>query len=187
MPGWLAVAAGVAVFGGVALTAQQLVGSGLNGADTATGGSALEESADAEGAPNALNDGELYAVATGTDYDPATLPDQVNDLVGDVQSGEAVRARTDYRTDDVLPSTALDGDEASALGALGSEAGISGCLEAIGAAGQLPVAVDLATYQGQPAAVVVLPSAGGGLDVWVVARTCAPGDDGLQRFAHIDP
>jgi hypothetical protein len=41
------------------------------------------------------------------------------------------------------------------------------------------VAIDLARYNKQEAAIIVLPADGGvGYDVWVVARNCQPGSDG---------
>ena len=46
-----------------------------------------------------------------------------------------------------------------------------------------PLLVDLATYNGKPAAILVLPSATHGRELWVVSRTCAPnGKDGTVLF-----
>jgi hypothetical protein len=187
-PRWLAVAAGVAVLGGVGLTTAQLVGSGLGGADS-TAGSAVEEAADADAAgpeaPSAVNDG-VRPLATGTDYDPAILSEQVEALVADVRTGDVPLAGGGGLSPQSAEGSGEDG-QGGALTRLSSEAGIADCLQAIGAGGETPVAVDLASYQGDPAAVIVLRSASGGLDVWVVAPTCAPGDDGLRQFTHLDP
>ncbi len=192
MPRWLAVAAGVAVIGGVGLTTAQLVGSGLSQSEDATAGAALDEDAGAEGAAPEVagpRDGSLHAVATGTDYDPLTLTDQVDDLVVAVQSGNAPDAPATLDAFQNAP-TAANGEESDASGdraRLTTPAGIAGCLDAVGAGEETPVAVDLATYEGDPVAVIVLRSTGGGLDVWVVSPTCAPGDEGLRQFSHIDP
>ena len=48
-----------------------------------------------------------------------------------------------------------------------------------------PALVDLATYNGKPAAVLVLPGASGGQEIWVVSRTCAPGTDGTMLFKKL--
>jgi hypothetical protein len=54
---------------------------------------------------------------------------------------------------------------------------LAACLSALGAASDSVVAVDLARYQGREAAVLVVRTANG-YEVWVVERTCHPGDEG---------
>lgn len=192
-PRWLAVAAGVAVLGGVSLTTGQLLDGGFSGQDAAvTAGSAQEEGALSDAPPPTVLDGEVAAVSTGTDYRERELADQVRVLValgeGSAQPGLTPATRPGSQDGD--GSGDSDGrpgtSSADELGLLTSPAGVAGCLEAIGAGDRAPLAVDLATYHGNPAAVIVLPSDGGGLDAWVVARSCAPGADGLQQFAHVE-
>ncbi len=50
-----------------------------------------------------------------------------------------------------------------------------------------PLLVDEATYERQPAFVVVIATSGdaGSADVWVVARTCTAGNEGVLAFARI--
>jgi hypothetical protein len=54
---------------------------------------------------------------------------------------------------------------------------LAACLAALGASPDSAVAVDLARYQGREAAVLVVRTASG-YEVWVVERTCHPGDEG---------
>lgn len=69
-------------------------------------------------------------------------------------------------------------------GPLATAAGLAGCLQALGTTAQ-PLAVDLASYDGRPAAVLVLPLASGGREVWVVARDCRPGADGTMFYSRL--
>jgi len=55
---------------------------------------------------------------------------------------------------------------------------LAACLAALGAASDSVVAVDLARYQGREAAVLVVRTQSG-YEVWVVERTCHPGDEGV--------
>jgi hypothetical protein len=55
---------------------------------------------------------------------------------------------------------------------------LAACLAALGAASGSVVAVDLARYQGREAAVLVVRTQSG-YEVWVVERTCHPGDEGV--------
>jgi hypothetical protein len=54
---------------------------------------------------------------------------------------------------------------------------LTACLRALGATADSVVAVDLARYRGREAAVLVVRTATG-YEVWVVERTCHPGDEG---------
>ncbi len=117
----------------------------------------------------------------------------MDDLLADAQSAPAesgpsvMSAPPGRDSDGAEEDTQGQSGSGADLGPLSTPAGVGGCLEALGAQGEVPLAVDLATYQGEPAAVIVLPSDREGVDVWVVTRTCAPGDDGLQQFTHLDP
>lgn len=83
-----------------------------------------------------------------------------------------------------VPSRAGAFASGTASGPLASASGLQGCLAALGTTSE-PLVVDLATYDGDPAAVLVLPAAGGAREVWVVARDCRPGADGLRYYARL--
>jgi hypothetical protein len=61
------------------------------------------------------------------------------------------------------------------------------CVTALNDGPVTPVAVVLASGQGQPAAVVVLPTPGdpGTVDTWVVAPDCARADAKVLYFARV--
>jgi hypothetical protein len=70
---------------------------------------------------------------------------------------------------------------------LASPAGLQACLVSLGLGPSVPVLVDLATYEGKPVAVLVLPSSSGvGRQVWVVSRTCAGSQDGLAYYGALN-
>ena len=70
---------------------------------------------------------------------------------------------------------------------LASPAGLQACLGSLGVAPSVPQLVDLATYEGKPVAVIVLPApAGVGRQVWVVSRTCAGTQDGLAYYGVLN-
>ncbi|WP_323095541.1 hypothetical protein [Intrasporangium sp. YIM S08009] len=69
--------------------------------------------------------------------------------------------------------------EAPAIGPIGTDVGLASCLEGLGVAAPAPSAVsaDLATFEGRPAAVVVV-TRDGASSAWAVERSCsaqAPG------------
>jgi hypothetical protein len=116
-------------------------------------------------------------VATGTDYQRASLPSQLH---GDLLSRAAPTGR-----DDAAPSA--PGVVGSAAGdtRLASPQGLGSCLSALGVdAGQVAT-VDLARFEGEPAALVVLRDSAGGYDVWVVGRGCRQGDDQTRYFVRL--
>ena len=62
---------------------------------------------------------------------------------------------------------------------------LAACLAALNASSEPVVAVDLARFQDREAAVLVLSASAGGYEVFVVERTCAPGDEGTLDFARL--
>ncbi|MBC7639382.1 MAG: hypothetical protein H7231_06335 [Rhodoferax sp.] len=104
------------------------------------------------------------AVATGTAYTRARLTTQVQALLADRRVAGA--------------------GPTAPRGRLATPAGLRDCVNALGATGA-PLAVDLATFDGSPAAIFVLPAAGGGREVWVVSPSCRPGADGTRYFTRL--
>jgi hypothetical protein len=63
---------------------------------------------------------------------------------------------------------------------------LAGCLSALGVAPGRLVAVDLATYEGREAAILLVTSADGtGHEIWAVDRTCAPGSEGALTYKQL--
>jgi hypothetical protein len=177
----LKVAAAVLVVVGAGALTVHFVQGGGGAAETASSGSAAK-SAEVNGAP------VLAPVqSTSTNYDKSKLKSQVNALITSSQNlrGQAgSKSAPDLAT--VVPRAAAGSGSSAASASpqapqgqqlLRSPTALSACLAAIGA-DQPPVAVDLARYEGQEAAIIVLPADGGGYEVWVVARDCRPNDDG---------
>ncbi len=191
-PRWLAAAAALIVLGGAAVTATQLLDPPAEqaastqaegqpepqqGGDDAADGGAQSGGPTPSRGPQVLGDaGALVVpVATGTDYTPARLAAQVDALLAGAGTGAA----------------GVDGAprvDAAAPG-LGRAADLAACLRALGDDATAPLAVDLARWQGQAAAVVVAPLAGAGPDVqvFVVGRGCGDGDVvQLRHTARVD-
>lgn len=72
--------------------------------------------------------------------------------------------------------------EAPSLGSVGTRAGLSDCLAALGESGFTAVTADLAYYEGRPAAIIVAwhPS---GRTAYAVQRTCSRADAGVLHGA----
>lgn len=168
VPRWLTVAAGLAVLGGAATASTQLFDAG--GQDEAsTAGGAVQDSGADGGAAEAA--GGFDGVTTsGTAYRADALPGQVQALLagGDAapDAGGQPGALTAAETPLQDPQT------------------LDRCLEALGAGGQVPLAVDAGTWQGQAASVVVLPDDArpGTVQVWVVGPACGDPDDDLLHY-----
>ena len=196
VPRWAAVAAGVIVLGGAAVAAGELLEPSGSGADSVAASESAGGEQDSGGAASPLPP----VLASGTDYAPAGLADQVRTLLTEqpLAASEASDGSAELfaATPDSLGGPADDesGDRSAAGEALPGAAaagellatpeGLAGCLEAIGAPGQTPEAVDLASWEGRDAAVIVLPTQGGHA-VWVVGRDCAPGADGLVHYQSV--
>lgn len=177
---WFAAAASVAVvaLGGSLLLPGLLDGSGdtASGAaeDAGVGGApppAAQPSVDPSdvdrGGGSSVQGGSGLVDVSGTDYTAADLPRQAASLL--------VAAPDD---DGQELSEAPDADNA-----LERLRALPGCLAALGF-DPVPRAVDLATYEGDPATVVVLDQAGADLVV-VVPAGCGAGDDRLLDSAPL--
>ena len=173
-PAYLAVAASVAVVG---LGGTYLVGT-LGGGGSDAGAAAEMSSADAEDSGGSDGGG---AAAPAVTVPPGSVPDLgVQGRDGDVRS-----SGTDYTAADLAAQAAsllvstddrLGSEQAETDAEQFAESGRGDCLAALGRAGTEPAATDVATYEGQEAVVLVLPS-GRGFDVLVVPVGCGSGDD----------
>jgi hypothetical protein len=174
--GWLRVAAAVlVVVAALGAGARALVGGGSSSSSTASAGSASAELRTGLSAPRSAD--PITAIASGTRYTTAGLASQV-----------AAAQRREPAPGAAPGATGSDAQRGTSrvAGPLGTPAGVAGCLQALRVpAGTRPTLVDVATFDGSPAAVVVLPAEGGGQEVWVVATTCSPQGDGTRYFAHL--
>jgi hypothetical protein len=124
-------------------------------------------------APN-LAFGDVPVRASGTAYTSANIRTEVNRQLAAASAagGGAVKAPQDEHGTSTLTTAA----------------GLRACLTAIQAGTARPLLVDLATYNGKPAAVIVLSDGSSGptsKQLWVVAPTCSPGKDGTMFFANV--
>jgi hypothetical protein len=145
--------------------------------DSGSGGAASTASGKAAGGSKALTPEEkpnLASVpieASGTAYTKANITAVLTKRLAR-SSGEDASGFTAG----VAESTSLT-----------TPAGLRACLGALGVTSGAPVLVDLATYEGKPAAVIVVPSPSGvGRQVWVVSRTCAGTQDGLAYYGALN-
>jgi hypothetical protein len=117
--------------------------------------------------------------ASGAEYTASTLADQAKALMRTASpvGGKTAGGKT--------PSTSSSSSLPLKPGTIADPEQLSQCLRALGENDRQPLAVDLARYQGREAAVVVLPGATGGFDVWVVARDCRPGAEGTLAYKSI--
>jgi hypothetical protein len=107
--------------------------------------------------------------ASGTAYTKANIVAKVTSLMAtSAQAGGVTRPAPD----------------AAAESTLTTPAGLHACLQALDAGNAQPLLVDLATFDGKPAAVLVLPD-GTGREVWVVSRSCAGTNDGTAYYATL--
>ena len=167
------------------------------------GGSSADDASSTASAGSASAPLLATVQQSGTKYQKADLKSQVDQLVS---RGLTTPASPDSKAAADSGNTTLSaqsqgkpkasgeqsGSAAESSGAtdanaelLESPKALAACLKAIGHEGEQPVAVDLATYNDREAAILVLPGTGGGYDVWSVARTCQPGNDGTVDVVEV--
>lgn len=160
----------------VAAAAVGLIGVGgyaainRNQQTSTAGGASASSAGDSQGgAPKAVQTLQsVRAQESGTAYTKANVAAQVTLRLTPEASGDAAGGGATFAARTQL---------------LATTAGLQGCLQALEASTAIPQLVDLATFDGKPAAILVLPRLGGGRELWVVSRTCAPGHDGTLYYA----
>lgn len=177
LPALAAVAAGAALVTGGVLVARQ-------GPDRTT--------------TSADSGGPTYAVSeTGTDY--SRTGSQLQSALPGLLKGGARRAAGEAFTSNPAPLAGTAGSSqkdsrllappgADLLAPLRTTAGLARCLSSLTNPSDsgLPLALDYATFEGQPALVVVLPtSAADKVDVFVVPPGCATPDNNVLYFRRL--
>jgi hypothetical protein len=196
----------VLVLAGVGLALSALGGGG--GGDASTAGDA---GADAAGGSSERSGalGQFPLTVSGRAWTGTSLTEAVPDLLAarlappvDAQSLRESAAgsdtsRTDAPDDEGTDDGADDGDEetgtpapaAAPAGArrLASGPALAECVAALADGPVTPLAVDLATWEGDPAAVILLPTPDdpATLDLWVVAPDCSAADAKVRYFARL--
>jgi hypothetical protein len=123
---------------------------------------------------------------SGTNYTASTLAQRVTALMATSPGPSRGVPATPARSVDSsrrTPSSAAT--PIRTTGTVAEPVVLRACLAALGDHDRDPVAVDLGSYQGREAAVIVLPRQTGGYDVWVVARDCHPGAEGALAFRTV--
>lgn len=183
VPRWLVVAAGLAVLGGTGVASTQLFdGADGDSAATMEAGSAADADARLRGLTS----------ASGTDYRPDQLAAQVDALLAAAPAAMSAQRGGDApnrasEDEEAAQDSELDSPLARTLpddAPLADPAGLAACLTELDAEGQVPLAVDLGSWQGQPAAVIVLPDAADAdrVQAWVVSPECGVDGDHLLHF-----
>jgi hypothetical protein len=204
VPRWLTVAAGLAVLAGAGAAASQLLDRGDAGSTASVAG------ADAGGESKAEAEAEAApfrgVTASGTSYTVDSLATDVTRLLqrssatpeqgwtaagsggnrtggGDLGTNGRADAGTEAAPG-VSGAAKAEDDAEAARAWLAQPAAVDSCLTALGVAVQTPLAVDVGTWQGEQAAVLVLsdPSRSNAVQVWVVGPHC--GQDGDELLHH---
>jgi hypothetical protein len=186
-----ATVATVAVVGSVQL-------AGRDSSSTASLSAGTPSAAEAGGASGGSPAAASSIVASGRAYRERTLVAQAQSLLADAvspaaadgrSSGSATRRPPVPAPAPVAPGGTQDQSKVAADPAaddVTSPARLAACLTALGASPARLVAVDLATYEGREAAILLLTAADGrGHEVWAVERSCAPGAEGALKYTRL--
>lgn len=179
VPAWLSAAAAIAVVVGVGALGVRALGGSNSGTSSSSGGMSS-----GAGAPQAARGSApgVAPTASGRDYSPATVAADTRLLLSGGGPAPDVRGSAPE-------SAPADGSTPTALAGL-SGSGLAACVGQLSdGTPQRPLAVDLASWQGSPAAVIVLPAATADpayVDVWVVGPACGgPGGADVRHFQRV--
>lgn len=185
----LQVAAGLVVLLGLTGIGYTLVAGGgdSNGTSSASGDSAAGRAAeDAAGGGR----GAPTVVRSGTDYRAASIASAVGAVTGATPAAGSPGLKAE--SESAAPSSPANGLSASpgpgasdtGVQPLADPQALTACLARLDLVGP-PIGVDLARFEGRPAAVIVLPTEGDPThaDVYAVAPSCPAGD--FLYFARV--
>jgi anti-sigma factor RsiW len=178
---WLQAAAVVVlILAGGAVAVSALRGSGDN-ADTAA-----TKSASAGGQRAAADAGSYPVTASGRHWTKASVEAGVPQLLAGTLS--PTLPPSSFSAEDNASGSAAPRELAGVPAArLAGGPALADCVTELAGGPATPLAVDLATFDGQPAAVVLLPGIGGPgrVDVWVVPPDCAQGKGEFLYYANV--
>lgn len=152
---------------------------GGEGNDTATKAVDAAGGAADQGAGNGVG----YPVSrSGRNWSEDTLAAAVPQLIAGSVPPAVDAASPEASDDGVAREMARD-----EVGRLAGGPPLADCVTALADGPVSPLAVDLATWQGQPAAVVLLPTPDdpASVDAWVVGPNCSQADAQLLYFARV--
>jgi hypothetical protein len=178
---WLQAAAVVVlVLAGGAVAVSALRGSDNNGVATSSGSSAgkADQRAAADSYP---------VTASGRHWTKESVTAGVPQLLAGTL-GPTLPPSSFSAQDDASGSAGAPRELAGVPAArLAGGPALADCVTELAGGPATPLAVDLATFDGQPAAVVLLPGIGGPgrVDVWVVPPDCAQGKGQFLYYANV--
>lgn len=158
---WMAVAAVAAAVAVIAVG-----GSALHLNKRSNGAAALGDTTTAaptSTTPPAPRLGAVHIQASDTLYAAGNLADRARTLL-------------------TSPGPQIDPAAGAAAGPVGTPAGLTSCLTGLRVGDAAAVSVDLASFDGSPAAVLVVTN-NGDSSAWVVARTCTAADPVVLKAA----
>lgn len=136
------------------------------------------------------------AMTSGTQYQPAALNTQVNTQLAAAQSMEYVSAtpspmNTTFADDSASPAPSTDGAASGndlRAPIVGDPTAELACISNVLVAGQVPILVDVASFAGKAAVVVVVPTEHDStkMDIWVLARHCTATDYHVLYWSRTD-
>lgn len=204
VPRWLSLAAGLVVLAGTGLAASQLLGTdhgngvadraGSTSSSAATGDDGASAPGEREGASVSPSGPTSWApvalpphgvTATGTSYTAAALPSQVRLLLSASQPEPTGAQQAGPERFGPQPNAADGGSEQApgdVAAWLADPTSLGRCVAALGAPDRRPLAVDVGSWEGRPAAVVVVPEGNGHALASVVEAPCAGPTDVLYRM-----
>ena len=162
---WMAVAAVAAAVAVIAVGGSALHLNKRSDAAAAVGDTATSAPSTTTPPPPRL--GTVHIQASDTAYAAGSLADRARAMLTD-------------------PGPQLDPSAAASVGSVGTADGLSSCLRGLNVGDATSVSVDLATFDGSPAAIVVVTGEGE-TSAWVVARTCTAADPGVVKTATAVP
>ncbi len=158
MPRWLAIGAAAASVAAIAIGGTIIQDRREDAAVAVTGNAVVSQSA---GAPETRSGQQVHIQLSTRAYTSGDLVEQAQDLL-----------------DRPGPTIGANAPETPTVGPIGTRTGLRTCVEMLGEGAAERVVADIATFDGQPVAVIVTVK-GATKQVYVVQRSCTKGDPAI--------